>query len=552
MLLPPRRHRRHRSKGIVVCTCLWLLTLLWVSLHLSETTLYQNYYNEFERDEHTLAAFVLRQSSTGTPNATTVTTTTATPPHPGSTSPDPTINKRENNNGLKSSHNAQPTDISHNNNSKTLALLDLRLTGGFRNQHMRLTGLVLYAVSQNISNLLLDSLRYDNKVVSRRGNAGGGRIRGQVNNTSGSLGRIPFQDLFDVHNWNRVSDRVGTHILPRLIQYSPDLHPDWDPDLALFRSTIMALTVNASDSVQQSQFRKADMYPHVQHCTQPYAFGSGRRVGQRTWGVYMQHKKDQQSPYGNQLSPTELALIEALQPCPTLANAVKSITHTSHHHGTGDLTRGQTKKDLPPSLPPLMLAIHPRTELDMLKHKCSKIMTRNLTQIFEMVQDSVFFSEPSENGNATNSSKSSKYQQVFLCISRTGMEDKGQRFQQLMDQNLRTLNQASRNGLWKGTVKVREGGEGLATSLGIPWDRVHTAAQIIDFFVAVQATAFLGTFGSSYSTDVWTTRYVLAQKKTNRGEIAGTSSVDPLNYFHDPSGIGLIGNGGLPPAHRVC
>jgi hypothetical protein len=127
------------------------------------------------------------------------------------------------------------------------------------------------------------------------------------------------------------------------------------------------------------------------------------------------------------------------------------------------------------------------------------------------------------------------------------MEDKTsvyERFKGLMDQNLHSLNQAGQIGLWRGTVRVSEGGEPLAASLGIPRDSVQTAAQVMDFFVAVRAKAFLGTFGSSYSTDVWTTRYVLAQK---RGKNADR---DPFNYFHGPDGIGLVGNDGLPPPHK--
>jgi hypothetical protein len=112
----------------------------------------------------------------------------------------------------------EPTSIAARmeveSSGSTLALLDPRLIGGFRNQHMRLTGLVIYAQSQNMKNLLLDSLRFDNYVVSSR------------NPSSYSLGRIPFQSLFDVDHWNAVSDRYGSHILPRLVRYSPQLHPD--------------------------------------------------------------------------------------------------------------------------------------------------------------------------------------------------------------------------------------------------------------------------------------------------------------------------------------
>ena len=410
--------------------------------------------------------------------------------------------------------------------TKTLALLDPRFTGGFRNQHMRLTGLIVYALSQNMSNLLLDSLRYDNKAVSRR------------DHNSTISGRIPFEDLFDVEHWNQVSDRVGTDILPRLVRYHPELHPDWDPDTAQFRTLgdVLPTPGRMGGGGKQDSgviFRQTDAYPRVQNCTRPYAFGSGRKVGQRTWGAYMQHKKKQ----GNQLSRTDVALIEALQPSTILAKAVASITQSHNVRMNGSQPHPPFDSGRAGNM---LLAIHPRTELDMLKHKCSKTMTRNLTKIFEMVQSSSFFSEDPSAGT-------SKYQQVYLCISRSGMEDKTsvyERFKGLMDQNLHTLNQAAEVGLWRGTVRVSEGGEPLAASLGIPWDSVQTAAQVMDFFVAVEARAFLGTFGSSYSTDVWTARYVLAQKHDRHADR------DPFNYFHGPDGIGLIGNGGLPPPHK--
>lgn len=407
--------------------------------------------------------------------------------------------------GSATFQNQQLITQNDDNDSATLALLDPRFTGGFRNQHMRLTGLVLFAVNHNISNLLLDSLRYDNKVVSR------------VNST---LGRIPFEELFDVKHWNQISDRVGTHVLPRLVRYSPTLHSEWDPNKALFRAL-------DSDSVLKARFRQEDMYPLLQNCSRPYAFGSGRKVGQRTWGVYMQHRKK----YGNRLSATDLALIEALQPCETLAKTVESITHSIDNSIDGEKNSSEGGMGN-------LLAIHPRTELDMLKHKCSKHMTRNLTKIFNMIEESDFFSDFSEADKRT-----SRYQKVFLCISRSGMQEKTgayQKYRVLMDQNLLALNRAGEQGLWHGTVEVKEGGEPLASSLGIPMDMVQTAAQVMDFFVAVRAKAFVGTFGSSYSTDVWTARYFLAKQ----------GGGDPLNYFHGPDGIGLIGGGGLPPVHH--
>lgn len=438
-------------------------------------------------------------------------------------------NTQQHSPGLVTSHSTPISDKSigrqqpqSQSSKKTLALLDPRFTGGFRNQHMRLTGLVVYAISQNISNILLESLRYDNRVASI------------LNST---LGRIPFEELFNVTEWNRISNRVGTHILPRLVSYNPQDHPEWDPTTALFS----AVGTRPLGNINIKNFRQTDLYPLVQNCTRPYAYGSGRKVGQRTWAAYQEHKRR----YGDTLSPTDLALMEALQPTKVIADAVSLITHSrkdsKEEEEDGHHSTMTTNHDSMDNVEGGMLAIHPRTELDMLKHRCSKSMTQNLTKIFEMVQDSSFFSEPSGK---------SKYDKVYLCISRRGTEDETgpTKLKALMDQNRQSFHQAIKDGLWNGTVRVREGGEPMATSsLGIPWDRVETVAQILDYFVAVRAKAFIGTFGSSFSIDVWTTRYVLAQTE-GKGDV----SMDVLNYFHGPNGVGLIGNGGLPPHHTRC
>ena len=62
--------------------------------------------------------------------------------------------------------------------------------------------------------------------------------------------------------------------------------------------------------------------------------------------------------------------------------------------------------------------------------------------------------------------------------------------------------------------------------------------SVVNFYIATEATAFVGVRGSSYSTDIWTTRY-----HQGKGE---------SNFEYTPEGIVAMANGGLPPKHTNC
>jgi hypothetical protein len=61
---------------------------------------------------------------------------------------------------------------------------------------------------------------------------------------------------------------------------------------------------------------------------------------------------------------------------------------------------------------------------------------------------------------------------------------------------------------------------------------------MINFHVATEASIFVGVRGSSYSTDIWTTRFHLGKGDSN--------------YEYTPDSIIQIDNGGLPPPHSNC
>jgi hypothetical protein len=60
----------------------------------------------------------------------------------------------------------------------------------------------------------------------------------------------------------------------------------------------------------------------------------------------------------------------------------------------------------------------------------------------------------------------------------------------------------------------------------------------MNFYIATNATIFVGVARSSWSTDVWTTRYYQGKGATN--------------FQYTPDGIIPVPNGGLPAAHKNC
>ena len=61
--------------------------------------------------------------------------------------------------------------------------------------------------------------------------------------------------------------------------------------------------------------------------------------------------------------------------------------------------------------------------------------------------------------------------------------------------------------------------------------------SVVNFYVAVSAHVF-GVRGSSYSTDVLTTRYRLGKGQAK--------------YWYTTAGIERVANGGLPKPHSTC
>jgi hypothetical protein len=192
------------------------------------------------------------------------------------------------------------------------------------------------------------------------------------------------------------------------------------------------------------------------------------------------------------------------------------------------------------------LALHARIELEMMAHACGKDMEWNLTKIVQQVQELAASAATSTRSDDNNgNTRSQKVQGLFVAVSRSGMQEGGglyRRFQAYADDNLQTLDRLVRGVTTNSPLPVFECGENMLQEYyqahpDIP-DHGSLLQSVINFDIAVNADIFVGVRKSSYSTDVWTTRYHQGKGDTN--------------YEYTKSGTRQIENGGLPVPHINC
>jgi len=393
-------------------------------------------------------------------------------------------------------------------NDKLLALIyPPGLMGGYRNQVIRLLSLVVRALKQDISSILLPSIQWAT----------------QVGNSTLWV-PIPMDLLMDIDHWNSFYPK-----LPLLVDYhSSEQYDCWhvedDPALPSNASELTRQVVSrgfltpiynisrdvASRQVKINQ-RRTDLLPNVTHCKHPMAYGGGKMAG-RLWNDYIKFHDD--IPYNSQS-----LVLQALRPKQQWRDVA---TQCVQHH-----TASQSNN---------YIALHARVELEMMNHPCGKTMEKNFTKILDMVSDlSSTRQDESING-------------VFVAVSRSGMEHQEtepgyNRFKNYIDENLITMNRLVESGLQNGRLPVFECGRQALHDYYYnvqpnAMDYGSTLQSMINFHVATEATIFVGVRGSSYSTDIWTTRYYQGKGDSN--------------YEYTPNGIVLMENGGLPPAHSNC
>jgi len=355
----------------------------------------------------------------------------------------------------------------------TIALTEPFFKGGFRNQAMRFNQFIFEARKKNISQILLPSVRWGEPL--------GGKA-------------ILHEKLFDVEHWNSFYPA-----LPRFVTYNESQHYQWDNSDRLLNMSID----NPLKKGSPVQFLEADEGKR----TNPYHGGGGVMAG-KLWNGYKSYSRDLIDKKKDR-DRLEVLIYQALIPSKRLRKKMqKLLSHLPKELQSGNY-----------------ITLHARVEPDMQNHggKCGELKLFDLGKILEFVEDE-FKDEPPHG--------------VFMALNRPFLIEgaKPEANNPLAAKNLATLERAEREGMFGGRTKVFE--VGISALGDDPWfdGKKVIAGSIIDFYMALDGRAFVGTPISTFSVDVWTVRFFRGERKNYRylpaglERVARNESMEPEPY----------------------
>ena len=338
--------------------------------------------------------------------------------------------------GVRASNNTSSSPSSFRkawSNETTYAFAIRKVYSGYRNQVMAFTMLVLRAHQEGHGQFLLESV--------------------YMKDTYGTNKFSPFDYYFDVDHWNSYHSQG----LPRLVEYDPVLHNQWDPLNKKFRLSNETYT-----------------RPFGYHGRIPKLMSSYVRYAHRGKGQYA---------VNGHRNPMEILMFRgALKPHPDLQDILDQILK---HNFTSNY-----------------MTLHARVEPDMQRHKvCRQYKVTNLTDIIDMLYQQ--WPDGPPHGIST----------VFIPINREFLEKEGypntgdsSKTNWIAVENLQALNQIAKEGLWKGSCRVVEFGSRSLKGSRYE-ERPSTSGAILNYFLAIGAQVFVGTEVSSYSHDLLATRF---------------------------------------------
>ena len=482
----------------------------------------------------------------------------------------------------------------------TLVHFDPYFMGGFRNQHMRFVAFVHFAVQHNISQILLPSLRWSDHY--NKPNSILHELIFDVpywNSRAESLG-LPLLVKYDpsilegvVTNSSNSTNDIADDSNLTLSVEEVEVVPCWNASSSLFSGLDEAVLRNPKTNLRRTDIwnniGKVERYSHCRRTPGAKGANNSDNIKEaagltslnnvfrwthliphgglnggtgRLWSDYnnMQgpRKKGTESIDGQNVDiypehgKVEMAVLELMRPSQPLRSAAEEAIYNAmqyatwiRYEGSGDALNS----------PPRLLALHPRVEQEMLVHRCSKFMEKNLSAVLESVRLFPPFHE-------SNSTQQYRFDLVFVAVSKAQV--KGQNKEALDHARVHGLLADVTNSSERPSIPIFESGtdtaakvkfpkrsdnsmtsdvpdEGspiidTAESFGVP----ELVASIINFFTAVNADIFVGVRGSSYSTDVFSVRYYQHKEDTGRVE----------NYIVGTEGIGRLY--GPPPPHSCA
>ncbi|GKY96535.1 hypothetical protein MPSEU_000613100 [Mayamaea pseudoterrestris] len=405
----------------------------------------------------------------------------------------------------------------------TLALLNPPgFLGGYRNQVIRLMGWVSYAVEHDYSYLYLPSILWRTQMQQL---------------PDDPWHSIPMDLIFDVDYWNEFSFAQALPMLVREIRGSDCWTTELEPSIAskweslhplqhasMLKGSLRSIMNTTQNAIANSSLfnpRRVDLLSQVQHCQHPVVYGGGKGAG-RLWNDYLAYRSNKTA---NSRLPNDVDqyILRALRPAERWRKLADECVAAQH----GDE----------------YLALHARVEVEMMAHTCGSEMNWNLTSIFEQVSD--FLSKKGSDEDIGG---------VFVAVSRDGMQANvtggpWQKYRTYAEENVNILNRLvgssgrQGEGLLGGKLTVFECGKQMMDQFYAEHpDELYYGSlleQAINFYIATAAKVFIGVNHSSYSTDVWTTRYYQGRGSANF-QYTRNGRIEPVE------------NGGLPTPHGNC
>jgi hypothetical protein len=173
-------------------------------------------------------------------------------------------------------------------------------------------------------------------------------------------------------------------------------------------------------------------------------------------------------------------------------------------------------------------ALHARIEPDMQRHMyCTDKKVLWLSVVIRNIE--AHFPNPG-------------FDRLFIATNRPLLEAEVNKYNPgngIAAENLRELNRIRDEGMWNGTVAVFEAGASyMRGSDDIFGSYVGISGAVIDYFLALQSSVFIGTEVSSFSAD-------LIQSRFYRSEFR--------NYHYHPNGLRIaVTEGETQPPRFVC
>ena len=403
-------------------------------------------------------------------------------------------------------------------NDRVLGLLYPQgFSGGYRNQVIKLIGFVTHGIRKGYKYILLESLQCETHIVDQRT-------------------PIPFDLLFDIDHWNSFHKH-----LPVLVDYHDSSNftcwtkqqntntsstktsePSSILDHALDRGFFAPVFHRAkaiATGEDTSKFRALDLLEQASECKgTPTAYGGGGK-GTRLWGDYMETQRRIRLEKKTYPYDADKYVRQALRPNKVWRDLAMSCLSSKRY-----------------------LSIHTRTEMDMIDHRCGRKMEHNLTKVFNHLE--TFLSSLQEEQGVIDS--------ISIATARAKMETKRTKHAEIADENLSILNRYTK---YRNVSVTGDGSENTLSGRAMyecgdalinTYYKENPASMnygdilpmIVNFYLLTEAEIFIGVRQSSFSTDVWMTRYYQGK---------GAS-----NYEYTSDGIFLIENGGLPPSHVNC